>query len=75
MLILITSYQYVWWVDMCLFRVAVLFEVPVIVAMKLFKGVEHLMLNEPIHCLIIEIKHKKPLHISLVNLNMFQKKT
>ena len=59
--ILIMSYQYVWWVDTCLVRVAILFEVPVIVASEFFKGIEYLMLNEPIHYLIIEIKHEKPL--------------
>ena len=69
-----------WWVATSLLEVTVLFEVPVTVTPKLFKGVEHLMLNEPIHCLIIEIKHKnrytlQKQHISLFNLNMFQIKT
>jgi len=62
--ILITSNQCVWWVGTSLLRVAVLFEMFMTVGPELFKGREHLMLNKPVHCLIIEIKHKQSLHIT-----------
>ena len=50
-----------------LLRITVLFEVPMTVAPELFKGNEHVMLIEPIHCLIIEIKYEKTLHITKNN--------
>ena len=65
-LILMASNQYVWWVGTSLLGVAVLFKVSMTVSPKLFNGGEHLMLNKPIHCMIIEIKHKRLLHITKI---------
>ena len=48
----------------CLFRAVVLFEISITVAPEQLERSEHLMLNKSIHCLIIEIKHEKGLHIT-----------
>ena len=57
-----TFHYYVRLVGMCFFRIAVLFEVSVTVTSELLKTSEHLILNKPIRCLIVEIKHEKALH-------------
>lgn len=53
-----TIHQSVWWVSMCLFKVFVLFKMPMTVSHELFERFEHLMLNISIKCLICEIKHE-----------------
>ena len=48
-------------VGTCLFRVFVLFEMPMTISPELLERCEHLILKKSSKCLIVEIKHKKAL--------------